>query len=303
MAEGCFDFDNPVFEDDRYEEENSPVNDEEFQDYINKEIEVSKELSENDAKILKKETTKRMMKRFYDENGQTVRNEEGFFVREDYGRLMLYVEDGSGNDIALTHYKKGVLKFYKFSTLQKNNGVDFIRDVLGVDDFKISDRIIEGRAEFQRMLNEALIRELDNIEIPLQEISSQQEGQELLETASNVETYVKEIETSFIEHEQEISLINSYEDRETQTDMTKREMDGIISAMTSVKEEIANELAKLNETNKDLAKENTKLEQAKEDNDEFQIDRISSRIRELESERRARLEVININKEKLRKQN
>ena len=85
--------------------------------------------------------------------------------------------------------------------------------------------------------------------------------------------------------------------------MTKREMDGIISAMTSVKEEIANELAKLNETNKDLAKENTKLEQAKEDNDEFQIDRISSRIRELESERSARLEVININKEKLRKQN
>ncbi|VDI73355.1 Hypothetical predicted protein [Mytilus galloprovincialis] len=67
-------------------------------------------------------------------------------------------------------------------------------------------------------------------------------------------------------------------------------MDGIISAMTSVKEEIANELTKLNETNKDLAKENAKLEQAKEDNDEFQIDRISSRIRELESERSARLE-------------
>ncbi|VDI16981.1 Hypothetical predicted protein [Mytilus galloprovincialis] len=140
------------------------------------------------------------------------------------------------------------------------------------------------------------IRELDNIEIPLQEISTQQEGQELLEIASNEETHVKEIETSFIE--QGTSFINE----ETQTYMTKREMDGIISAMTSVKEEIANELAKLNETNKDLAKENAKLEQAKEDNDEFQIDRISSRIRELESERSARLEVININKEKLRSQ-
>ncbi|CAG2239348.1 unnamed protein product [Mytilus edulis] len=164
-------------------------------------------------------------------------------------------------------------------TLQREYGVNFVRDVLGVDDFKISDRIIEGRAGFQRMLNE-----LDNIEIPLQEISTQQEGQELLEIASNEETHVKEIETSFIE--QGTSFINE----ETQTDMTKREMDGIISAMTSVKEEIANELAKLNETNKDLAKENAKLEQAKEDNDEFQIDRISSRIRELESERSARLE-------------
>ncbi|CAG2245235.1 unnamed protein product [Mytilus edulis] len=157
-------------------------------------------------------------------------------------------------------------------------------------------KIQEGRAGFQRMLNEAPIRELDNIEIPLQEISTQEEGQELLETASNAETYVKEIETSFIE--QGTSLINE----ETQTKMTKREMDGIIKAFTTSEDEIANNLAKLNETNKDLAKENAKLEQAKEDNDEFQIDRISSRIRELESERSARLEVININKEKLRSQ-
>ena len=76
----------------------------------------------------------------------------------------------------------------------------------------------------------------------------------------------------------------------------------ILKAMTSVKEEIANELAKLNETNKHLAKENTKLEQAKADNDEFQIERISSRIRDLESERSARLEVINVNRDKLRSQ-
>ncbi|VDI05337.1 Hypothetical predicted protein [Mytilus galloprovincialis] len=195
-----------------------------------------------------------------------------------------------GNDIALTY---GVLKFYKFSTLQREYGVNFVRDVLGVDDFKISDNLREARADFQDFQRtiKAPIRELDNIEIPLQEISTQQEGQELLEIASNEETHVKEIETSFIE--QGTSLV----DNETQTEMTKREMDGIISAMTSVKEEIANELAKLNETNKNLAKENAKLKQAKEDNLKFQIDRISSRIRELESERSARLEVININKE------
>ncbi|VDI48398.1 Hypothetical predicted protein [Mytilus galloprovincialis] len=219
--------------------------------------------------------------------------------KEDHNeRQILYVKDEKGNNIALTYFKKGVLKFYKFSTLQKEYGVNFVRDVLGVDDYKISDYLKEGRSmfqDFQRTIK-APIRELDNIEIPLQEISTQEEGQELLEIASNEETHVKEIETSFIE--QGTSFINE----ETQTYMTKREMDGIISAMTSVKEEIANELAKLNETNKDLAKENAKLEQAKEDNDEFQIDRISSRIRELESERSARLEVININKEKLRSQ-
>ena len=36
-------------------------------------------------------------------------------------------------------------------------------------------------------------------------------------------------------------------------------MDGILKAMTSVKEELANELAKLTETNKALAQEKAKL--------------------------------------------
>ncbi|CAG2235942.1 unnamed protein product [Mytilus edulis] len=303
MAEGGYEFKIDDYDDDDYDdEEKTPLmdnDDEEFQNYINNEFENSRALSENDAKIRKKETIKKMIKQFYKKNGETTRSEIGFLVREDYkGNQILYVKDEKGNNIALTYFKKGVLKFYKFSTLQKEYGVNFVRDVLGVDDFKISDNLREARADFQDFQRtiKAPIRELDNIEIPLQEISTQQEGQELLEIASNEETHVKEIETSFIE--QGTSFINE----ETQTYMTKREMDGIISAMTSVKEEIANELTKLNETNKDLAKENTKLEQAKEDNDEFQIDRISSRIRELESERSARLEVININKEKLRSQ-
>lgn len=233
-----------------------------------------------------------MIKRLYNRNDETIRNKKGFSITEDnYGRPMLYVKDGAGKEVALTYYHSNkpdaIATFLSFNTLQGKYGVNFVRNVLGVDDFQPSaTRFKEGRAEFQRML---INREINNIDIPLQEISSQQEGQELLETANNTETSVKEIETSFM-------------NEETQTNMTKREMDGIIKAMTSVKEEIANELAKLNETNKDLVKENTKLEQAKADNDKFQIERISNRIRDLESERSARLEVININKEKLRSQ-
>ena len=117
---------------------------------------------------------------------------------------------------------------------------------------------------------------------------------EMTDLPNAAETLVKEMETSFIDLERD--------ETGTQTDMTKREMDGILKAMTSVRDEIANELAKLNETNKHLAKENTKLEQAKADNDEFQIERISSRMRDLESERSARLEVINVNRDKLRSQ-
>ncbi|CAG2236575.1 unnamed protein product [Mytilus edulis] len=120
------------------------------------------------------------------------------------------------------------MKKIKKNTLQKEYGVNFVRDILGVDDYKISDYLKEGRSVFQDFQKKikAPIRELDNIEIPLQEISTQQEGQELLEIASNEETHVKEIETSFIE--QGTSFINE----ETQTEMTKREMDGIISQIS-----------------------------------------------------------------------
>ena len=117
---------------------------------------------------------------------------------------------------------------------------------------------------------------------------------EMTDLPNTVETLVKEIETSFIDLERD--------ETGTQTEWTKREMDSIVKAMTSVKEEIANELAKLNETDKHLARENTKLEQAKADNDEFEIKEISDRIRDLESERSARLEVINVNRDKLRSQ-
>ena len=61
-------------------------------------------------------------------------------------------------------------------------------------------------------------------------------------------------------------------------------------------------LAKLGETDKQLARENTKLEEAKANNDEFQIKRISDRIRDLESERSARLEAISTNRDRLRSQ-
>jgi hypothetical protein len=67
---------------------------------------------------------------------------------------MLYVEDGAGNEVALTYYHSnkpdGAITFLKLDTLQGKYGVDFVRNVLGVDDFRPSaTRIKEGRAEFQ----------------------------------------------------------------------------------------------------------------------------------------------------------
>ena len=278
--------------DDDYDEKDYNYDDYDnidFQNIINKETTVLSDLSNEDKVSHEKEITRKMIKKIYSINNESIQNKRGFSFKEDkIGRPMLYVEDGAGNEVALTYYHSnkpdGEITFLKLDTLQRKYGVDFIRNVLGVDDFRPSaTRIKEGRAEFQSLLNQ-----VENIDIPSGDISSQQEAIELLETS------VKEIKTSFI--------LTTQTNEETQTNITKREMDGIMQAMTSVKEEIANELAKLSETNKDLVKQNTKLEQAKANNDEYQIERISSRIRDLESERGAQLEVININKDKLRKQ-
>ena len=157
-----------------------------------------------------------------------------------------------------------------------SGGTNAIRDLLNLPTYRSTNKPLTAQA----------VARLQNVENNLPDV----DNVEMTDLPNAAETAVKELETSFIDGQG------------TQTDMTKREMDGILKAMTSVKEEIANELAKLNETNEDLAKEKGKLEQTKATKDEFQIERISSRIRDLESERSARLEVINVNRDKLRSQ-
>ena len=157
-----------------------------------------------------------------------------------------------------------------------SGGANKIRDLLSLPTYRSANKPLTAQA----------VARLQNVENNLPDV----DNVEMTDLPNAAETAVKELETSFIDGQG------------TQTDMTRREMDGILKAMTSVKEEIANELAKLNETNKDLAKEKGKLEQAKANKDEFQIERISSRIRDLESEKSARLEVINVNRDKLRSQ-
>ena len=173
--------------------------------------------------------------------------------------------------------------FISLSTLAGRIGVggtDAIRDLLHLPNYTSAVKPLSAQA----------VATLQKVENNLPDIDSV----EMTDLPNTAETLAKEIETSFFNSERD--------EMGTQTDMTKREMDGILKAMTSVKEEIANELAKLNETNKHLAKENIKLEQAKADNNEYQIKKISDRIRGLESERSARLEVINVNRDRLRSQ-
>ena len=107
------------------------------------------------------------------------------------------------------------------------------------------------------------------------DISSQQEVQDVISTAIDVENAVQTVETSL-----------TTTDASAQTDMKKREMDGIMKAMTSVKEEIAIGLVKLNETNKQIADEKDKL--TKTDNEDTKK-QIEAKIRDLEAEKNCQI--------------
>ena len=125
MAEGGFEFDNPVFDnDDDDEEENTFQNDEEQQSIINREIEVSEDLSENDSKTHEGKAIRTMIKHFYDKNKETlnVNYEKNFFIKKDeIGRPLLYVKDDFGSEYQLSKYNSdkpyAVLNYYSFSTL------------------------------------------------------------------------------------------------------------------------------------------------------------------------------------------
>ena len=285
MAE--YNYENPTYEKDDYDEfdKEDMDADDEFEETIQNQGAHIDEVPQVDTRtqliVQQKES---IVKKYY----KLIKEKYGldpsriditnFELGSDNKTLYLKVGD---KEILITSKRGG--SFINLNTLASRiggGGTDAIRDLLNLPDYTSAVKPLSAQAAATLQKVENNLPDIDSVE--------------MTDLPNTAETLVKEIETSFIDLERD--------ETGTQTDMTKREMDGILKAKASVKEEIANELAKLNETNKHLAKENTKLEQAKADNDEFQIERISSRIRDLESERSARLEVINVNRDKLRSQ-
>lgn len=121
---------------------------------------------------------------------------------------------------------------------------------------------------------------------------SESELQDLTDRAKQIETTVKSLETSFIEEHR----------RDTQTKtkgLTLREIQGLDKALQRINGELTNNLAKLTDIDKDIAKERRILQEAE---DEISRRDITARLKNLEDERSARLEAASGNKEALRSQ-
>ena len=171
--------------------------------------------------------------------------------------------------------EKDPAKFYSLSTIEKKIGTSGVRELLRIHDYK---RLTPKELEEINNVQKEIPSDFDNILL-----------NDLPGVANNV---LQSLEGTF----------NTFRAEGTQTAITVSEMDEIEKAMTNVRDELANNLSKLSHIDEELGKERVKLEQAKKDNDEYEINEVSDRIRNYESERSARIEVINQNEYSLRSQ-
>ena len=118
-------------------------------------------------------------------------------------------------------------------------------------------------------------------------------GTELLDLTNTVidtETAVKSLETS----------LTDWVHTDTLTErLTLRDLQGLDKALQRTCGELTNNLAKFTELDKNIAKENRKLQEAE---DEITKNDIKARLKNLEDERAARVEAASANKEALRGQ-
>ena len=200
MAEGG-EFENPVFDRDELvrddiEESETFADEKEFHRILDNQFKALNNLTGYTREEHKNTLVKMMLKKFHERNQEPVRfdgDEVEWRVGSDkLGRPSFSIEV-DGKIKTFSYYKTNKLdapiQFHSFDTLQRKYGVDFIRHYLGVSDFTSSAaRIKEGRSEIAN-----LIKTRDKIateNIPLKDLSSTEDVQNVVDTANNVQTTV-----------------------------------------------------------------------------------------------------------------
>ena len=172
-----------------------------------------------------------------------------------------------------------------------------IRQYLNLPEYNSRTQPLPKQA---RQALESTRNDLMNIEeqIPLQYLSSTTELQSLTNTVGELHGAVELLETTLMAG-RDLKLPD-VANKHTQTEgLTFRELQGLDKALQSTRGELTNNLAKLTDIDKDIAKEKHKLQEAE---DEISKSDITARLKNLEDERSARLEAATANKEALRGQ-
>ena len=295
MVEGGVEFENPEFDRDDIdgdEVDNGFMDDTEFHRIMTNQYE-----SLNNLTGETRETEKKQFDEDDDRNQEPMRyeaDEVDWIFRKDKLKRPLFGIKWEEKDYPLSYYKSNkpdaILQFTSFDTIQRKYGVNFIRDALGVSDYQPSTvRLRAGRQDIQALITANNQVNTATEQIPLQYFSTQTAVQETVDAANSVVTLL-----------QTLMDLPDVKNTHTQTEgLNLRELQGIDKALQSIRGELVNNLAKLTDTDKDIAKEKRKLGEAE---DEISKKDIKARLKNLEDEKAARLEAASANKEVLRGQ-
>lgn len=291
MAEGGFEeYENPEFDRDDYdmtEEELRSLN--ESQQAIDLQMEDMQHQDRETLENTKKMVINEKLDSFIDFNerkgGEPLKPAISICsINKD--KLLCIQDLGMDKEVPLEYKRGGLVRPYSLSFLEKKYGMAFIRDTLGFVDYKRPAEV--SQADFTAL---AKVRDTVNTateEIPMQDFTETTEVRTTVDAAN-------EIETSFRESE-----LPDVANVRTQTEgITFRELQGLDEALRRTRGELANNLAKLTDLDREIAKERRKLGEAE---DEISKRDIKARLKNLEDERGARLEAASANKEALRSQ-
>ena len=245
------------------------------------------------------------MKIFYDEIGKRYKMAQEkidynqFRISDDGKTLYWVVGD---KEIRITS-KQGPATFLSLSSLVKeynravgSGGTQAIRQYLNLPEYNSKTQPLPKQA---RQSLESTRNDLVNVEehIPLKDLSSTTELQCLTNTIGELHETVDSLETSMTDWVLELPDV---ENKRTQTEgLTLRELQGLDKALQTTRGELVNNLAKLTELDKDIARNERKLQETEDETIKAEI---TARLKKFYDERSARLEAASANKEALRGQ-
>ena len=304
MAEGGFDeFENPAFNKD-YEEgnvDNADVDtyltglfgeNQETQRIAEQQMESMEHLSGETLEDTRKKVIKEKLDNFImvnKERGGTpiLVNPGDYHIKDG---ILHDHPFGTSKEIPLEYKRGGVIQPYNLRYLENKYDIAFIRETLGFQDYVQKPKTAQHQAAKQTL------QELSTAEKNIQpkDVSNNIELQELTNTAAKADATVETMLTDWN------LILPDVANKRTQTEgLTLRELQGLDKALQSIRGELTNNLAKLTDIDKDIAKEKRKLQEAE---DEISKSDITAHLKNLEDERSARLEGATANKEALRGQ-
>ena len=299
MAEGGFDeFENLAFNRDDYDADvdtyltNLFGENQETQRIAEQQMESMKHLSGETLE----DTRKKVIKEKVDNFTLVNKKRGGTPAKVNYGNFdikdeILYVQPfGTSDEIPLEFKKGSIIRPFSLSYLARKYGTAFIRETLGFQDYEQKPKTAQHQAAKQTL------QELSTAEKNIQpnDVSNTIELQELTNTAAKADATV---ETMLTDWNLELPDVGN---KRTQTEgLTLRELQGLDKALQSIRGELTNNMAKLTDIDKDVAKEKRKLQEAE---DEISKSDITARLKNLEDERSVRLEAATANEEALRGQ-